>query len=513
MHWLWLAFAGLIGLLVVIDLGLVTRRPREVRPIEAFASFALWVVATLGFSILVWHVYDQNVLELEPAVAEHVVGASHKLGGLSAWLQFVTCYALELALSLDNIAVLTLLLAYFTVPRKVVGRTLFWTTLISLTLRLMLVWACSTLLRDLPWFKWVLGGVLGVAMLRTLLLPDDSTDFNGRWYVRTLRRLLPISDSFDGQRLVTRHNGRLAFTPLVLVIAAAGFVDVVFASDSIPALFSVTRDPFLAFSAGAMGLLSLRSLAIAVSSLVGRFRYLRLSLVFLLLTLAGKMFLADYSDRFTVLTLIAAVLIVVAGIIASALHERIVAKRLGRALVRPTPIEDLTEAADLARRNLRKLLVLIAGTLIVLVVAPIVGLWPGPGGLFVAAAGLALLATEFIWAQRLLTRVKSTTANVARRSDTFSARTPGWLAVGMLLAYISAVAWLASHAPYAIPSWLSVAGDKTIGHGLIVTISIGPLVLIGYFAYRSLVLRKCPRSARPENDLTRAASPSDHARP
>jgi tellurite resistance protein TerC len=472
MHWLWLAFAGLIGLMVVIDLGLVTRRPRAVRPIEAFASFAVWVIAALGFSILVWYVYDQNMLELEPAVGPHALGASHQVDGFSAWLQFVTCYVLELALSLDNIAVLTLLLAYFKIPAPVVGRALFWTVLSSLTLRLVLVWLCATLLRDLSWFKWVLGGALGVAMLRTLLLPDESTDFNARWYVRLLRRLIPISDSFDGQRLITRQSGRIAFTPIVLVIAAAGFVDVAFASDSIPALFSVTRDPFLAFSAGAMGLLSLRSLAISLSSLVGRFRYLRLSLVFLLLTLAGKMILSDYSDRATVLTLIAIGAIVVAGIAASALHELVVARRLGRSLARPSPIEDLTEAADLARRNLRKLVVLIAGTFIVLVVAPIVGLWPGPGGLFVAAAGIALLATEFIWARRLLIRVKTTTASVARRSDTLSARTPAWLAVGLLLAYIAAVVLLAWGAPYTLPSWLGMAGSKPIGSGLILTLSV-----------------------------------------
>lgn len=488
MHWLWLAFAGLIALMVVIDLGLVTRRPRAVSPVEGFASFALWVIAAAGFSLLVWYVYEQNLLNFETELVLHIESKAPDLGGQSAWLQFVTCYALELALSLDNLAVLTLLLRYFRVPAPVLGRTLFWNVLTTLTLRLVLVAACASLLREFEWFKWPLGGVLVIAMLRALLLPDETTDFDRRWYIRALRRTLPISDKFDGQRLITNQNGRLMFTPIVLIVTAAGFVDVLFASDSVPALFSVTRDPFIAFSAGAMALLSLRSLALAVSSLVGRFRYLRLSVVFVLLTVAGKMFLGDYKDDSTTLCLAAIGLIVAAGIGASALHERLTRRTLKDSETRPAPIEDLTDAADVAKRNFRKIIVLIAGTLIVLVFAPIVGLIPGPGGLIVAAAGLALLATEFIWARRLLTRIKNTTANMAKRTDSFSERTPPWLGPVVLAVYVALVIAAAWFAPYPVPAFVGFDDGRTISMQLVLTLSVGPLVIIGYWAYRSIRL-------------------------
>ncbi len=506
MHWLWIAFAGLIALMVVIDLGLVTRRPRAVSAVEGFASFALWLVAALGFSVLVWYVYDQNVLNFESEIGPHIDGRDRDLSGHSAWIQFITCYVLELALNLDNIAVLTLLIRYFRVPAPVLGRTLFWNVLATLSFRLVLVAGCAALLREHEWFKWALGAVLVVAMLRALVLPDESTDFNRRWFIRLIRRVLPISEKFDGQRLLTRENGRLAFTPIVLIVVAAGFTDVLFASDSIPALFSVTRDPFLAFSAGAMALMSLRSLALAVSALLGRFRYLRLSIVFVLLTVTAKMFVADYSDRATLLVLSAISGVVAAGISASAVYQRMVKRSVPDVAHRPAPIDDLTDAADVARRNFRKLVVLIAGTFIVLVLAPVVGLWPGPGGLFVAAAGLALLATEFIWARNLLVRVKATTESLAKKTRGFSERTPVWLGPTVLVAYVVGAFALAWFAPYQM-AWtrgltkhFGMEDGLRLGPGMIASVSAGPLVLIGYWTFQSITFARRRRSGSSTAD-------------
>lgn len=503
MHWLWLAFAGLIVLLVFVDLGMVTRRPRAVQPVEAFASFALWVVAMLAFSLLVWYVYDQNVLG-----DEWDGGSTDRLTGKSAWLQFVACYVTELALSLDNIAVLVLLIRHFAVPTPVIGRALFWTIFVTLLFRLGLVAGCAAFMQQHEWFSWALGSLLVVGMVRALVLPDESTDFGARWYVRSIRRVLPVCDTFDGQRVVTRRAGRWEFTPLLLVVVAAGIVDVGFASDSVPALFSITRDPFLAFAGGAMAILSLRSLAMAVSGVVGRFRYLRVSVVFVLLIAAAKTFVGDFSDRATTVSLIAVASTVSLGVLASALHERVAARRAGLAVARPAPITDLAEAADVARRNLRKIAVLIVGTFLLLVVAPIVGVWPGPGGLLVAAAGLALLATEFIWARKLLVRVKDASSSVARRSDTLSARTPAWLAVVVLAAYVGGVAALVWAAPYALPSWTGLGPERSIGPGLIASVSVGPLVLIGYWAWRSVALRRSMARDRRTAGGASSAEPS-----
>lgn len=444
--WLWLAFLLLVGTLVVLDLGLLTRRPRVVTALEAMSSTALWVLAAVGFSFLISYVYETNWQNLEASLAFPIEGPAPGGGGLdghNAWLQFLASYVLEIALSLDNIAVLALVFAFFRVPRQLLGRVLFWSMLFSLVARLLLINGAAAMLREWDWFHWVLGAVLAVAMVRTLVLPDENTDFNQRWSTRVLRRFFRVSTDFHDQKLLAREDHidrrgepcrRWCITPLLLVVLVAWLQDIGHAADSIPALFSVTKDGFLAFTGSAMAILSLRSLYFAVAGVVGRFRYLKISLVFVLLCVAAKAFVWRYDAVATVVTIGAVSLIMVLGVGLSVLRNRAIAADRPATEPIPTPLEDLTGAVEVTRRNLRKVLILIAGTFVVLVGIAIAPL-PGPGPTVLVPIGLALLATEFLWARRLLDKVKTGAFSASDRMDALIDRTSVSLVPLILILY------------------------------------------------------------------------------
>lgn len=499
--WLWLAFLVLVGVLIVVDLGLVTRRPRRVSTVEALLSFSLWVLSALGFSLLVWYVYEENWLGIEMAIADAIGPKPPDLSGEAAWVQWVTAYVIELALSLDNIAIAALLLRHFRIPGPLIARTLFWNTLISLVLRLGMILGGAWLLTRHGWVQWVFCGVLVLAMLRTLLAPDEHTDFDRKLLVRLVKRLFPISDRFDGLRLFAVQDGRLCLTPLAVVALVSCIADLTFAVDSVPALFSVTRDPLLAFTASAFALLALRSLYFALSGVLGRFRYLRVSIVFVMLTVAGKMFLVSrdpvyYNISSTLLTLSIVAGVVALGVGASALRYRLSPKGLPDfEAPRPSPLEDLTEAVEVSRRNFRKAVILIVGSFIVLIGIVIVGPLPGPGGIPIVLLGLTILATEFLWARRLLTRMKDQTRAMAQRADSVASRTSPWLVPPALLGFAAAVYFLADLFP-----------KRAL---LIYLVSIGPAIAIGYWAYSVLRCRLSSRRSRRSDRSPPSNSPSD----
>lgn len=454
--WLWIAFFALIGTLIVLDLVVVTRRPRAVSPDEGRSSVALWALAAIAFSIMLASVYRSNWQQLATLVSDPI--DNQRLTGHAAWLQFVTCYALELALSIDNIAILALLYSFYRVPASLLPRVLFWSTILSLLARWGMVTGAAELLRAFPWFHWALGGVLVLAMLRLLVLPDERTDFDRRWYVRVLRSITPFTPGYSGQRLTSKVDGRRAMTPLLLVVIVGAILDISFAADSVPAMFSVTRDPFIAFTASAFGILGLRSLYFALAPSLARFRYLRLSLTAILLFIAIKMLRAHFAEQEyrnvpTVVTLAVVTGVMMFGIGASILRNRSlglkqpapVPEPSGTSETMPAVIEDISEVIDVTRRNLRKVLILIAGTSVIIfgiIIAPL----PGPGPTILVPIGLALLATEFVWARMLLNRLKSGAFSISDKADAYVDRTSVWIVPLILLGW-----WLTA---WGVMHWL-----------------------------------------------------------
>ncbi|MBL8762688.1 MAG: hypothetical protein JNM07_00275 [Phycisphaerae bacterium] len=450
--WILVAFMVLVVGLVVLDLGVLTRRPREVTTTEGALSVQLWVVAAVGVCSLLYKAYAVNWIPVsDPLRAEP--------NPLNALLQFLSAYVIEVALSLDNIVVLALLFAHFRVPARDRGRALFWVLVSSLLARGAMV-ALGVAVLSWDWTRWLFAALLLVAAARVFVLPDRPAHVEDRPFVRAARR-------YFGQRR--------GIWPVVAVAAAA---DVSFAVDSIPAVFSVTRDPLVAFMSNVMAVLLLRSLYFSLQSVVTRLRYLKIGLVVMLLGLAVKT--AFFNDaRLPTEITIAAVLLVVGGSAAASIpHMR---RQEALAAVSPAPIEDVAEAIAATRRNLRKLAVLVAGTL-VLLLAVIIGPLPGPGFTIVAPIGIAILATEFAWARGLLVRLKG----LQDKTDRIAKRTSVWLVLPVVLGFWGILAIIA----YLLHHFRPEVNVSTI-----FVLAGGGFVPIGFWAYRTVALHLTRRRA------------------
>ncbi len=439
---LWLGFALAIALLIVLDLALFTRRLQIVSRGEAIASFALWVLASYAVALGVYAIYEENWLNLHRAIETGItpITGAGKLTGFEAHFQFLAVYVTEVGLSLDNIAVLALLFAYFKVPARAMPRALLWSGVIALVVRLVLTLAGATMLNSagLTWTSWIFTGLLIIALLRLLFMPDEPSDFSRSKLAARIRRLLPVADDFDGHRLTTRRTptGKRAFTPLFVAVLVAAWIDLTYTADSIPAAFALTRDPFIAFAASALAILSLRSLFFSLGALIGRLRYLKPAVVLILAALIVKNFFfiahpgALPPEWMTLGTSV--LLLVAVGM--SLLYLR---RTDPAALMAPRPsaIADLEEAARATRRNFRKVLILIAGTIVIMLGIAIAPL-PGPGPTVIVPIGIAILATEFAWARTLLVKMKDAVLAVDNFSTRLSRAIPPWAVFPIVLAYV-----------------------------------------------------------------------------
>ncbi|MBY0307222.1 MAG: hypothetical protein K2Q09_00625 [Phycisphaerales bacterium] len=445
--WVWVILLAVIAVLAVVEFTLLARRPRVVSPSEALAGTFIWVVAAAMFGRVIYDVYQNDWLGIQTLLNDPSGPA--RVDGATALAQFVTVYVTATALSLDNIAALTLLLAFYNVPRTLVARVLFWAVTVALVVRLALLGAVGPLAVAVEWMHYVFAGLLLVAVARTLLLPDAKEMVGqGRWrggglLPRLLSRLLPVSESSDGTRLLTRVAGpdgrsRRALTPLAAVVLVVAVADFSYAADFLPAAYTVTREPFIALAGNAFALLTLRSLYFTIAPFMRRFRFLKLSLVFILLYVAMNTLFFFQDRRPAVVTLCVVVGALLAGVLASVVVER---RRPMAAAegdpehgpydFRPAPLDDIVEAAAATRRNFRKVLILIAGTAVIIagiIIAPL----PGPGPTVLVPVGIAILATEFIWARRLMDRLKAEGDRLAAMTDNWSARVPGWAVVALL---------------------------------------------------------------------------------
>jgi tellurite resistance protein TerC len=504
---LWITIAVVLLLAIVLELGILSRRPRENDAAESLVRFAAWFVLAAGAGVAIFFAYQSNYLAhqaqsapaplvgIDPAElvdqAHQVLGNpidTQVLSGQRALIQFAAAYVTELVLSLDNILVFGLLIAHFGVNRSLAARALFWGVLGSLIIRLGLVLAGAELLRSLSWVHWVFAGLLVLAMLRTLLLPSAQTDMGATWLVRAVRRVLPIAPAPDDHRLTTRSTGRWMFTPVAALALCVMFADVSFAADSIPAAFAITRDPLIAFTASAMAIMALRSLYFALVDLLARFRYLKVTMVFVLLLVAVKSFWLREQGVPTLVFLGALLLVLGIGIVASIAYARLLASQ--QTTITPTNERPIDELAALATwRNIRKAGVLIAGATIVVVGVAIVGPLPGPGGIPVVAAGLGLLATEFVWAQRLLKQFRDKTVAMQNQADQLAEKANPWMVPVVIVLYWAAF-WLAWWGLHKL-DWPKTGNVVGLA-------SFGMFIPVAYWAFKTLKgSRKAPK---PQSD-------------
>jgi tellurite resistance protein TerC len=285
--WYWISFLGLILFLLALDLGVFHRKDHVVRIREALTWTCIWIALALLFNVFIFFAYQNHWAGIGRDFG-------HELDGGTAALQFFAAYIVEKSLSLDNIFVFAIIFHYFAVPAIYQHRVLFWGILGALILRGIMIAAGVVLIERFDWITYVFGAILLFTAYRMAVSNEESIHPENNPLVRAARRLFPVTSGFRGQRFFVKEAGRWAITPMFLVLLVVESTDVLFAIDSIPAVFAITRDPFLVFTSNVFAILGLRALYFALAGVLRHFRFLKHSLVVLLAYVGVKMILSNH---------------------------------------------------------------------------------------------------------------------------------------------------------------------------------------------------------------------------
>jgi TerC family integral membrane protein len=265
--WYWLAFGAFVVAMLVLDLGVFHRNSRETTLREAALWTCIWVALAMAFNLLVWLV-----------------------GGGGPAVQFLTGYLIEWSLSMDNVFVFAVIFNYFKVPLKYQYRVLFWGILGAVVMRLTFILVGAEAIERWDWVMYIFGAFLVYTGIK-LAFHEDEYDPEKSIILRLARRWFPVAHEGHGDRFFVREEGRRCMTPLFLVLLVVDFADIMFAVDSVPAIFSVTQDRFIVFTSNTFAILGLRALYFLLAGVMDMFRYLRFGLSAILVFVGLKMLL------------------------------------------------------------------------------------------------------------------------------------------------------------------------------------------------------------------------------
>ena len=310
--WHWAGFVACVLFFLALDLGVFHRSAHVVKFKEAIAWTAVWVVVSLLFGLVIG-----------PAL-------------IHGWekqdtVEFITGYIIELSLSMDNVFVIALIFTYFRVPLEFQHRVLFWGILGALIMRGVLIGAGAAIIQQFSWTLYLFGAFLIFTGIKMLFVSDEGVQPEKNPVLRLAKRFFPVTNKLHGQKFSIRDNGRLFLTPLALVLLMVETTDLIFALDSIPAIFAITTKPFIVFTSNVFAILGLRSLYFVLAGAIDYFRYLKVGLSLVLVFIGVKMLLAPHGDTarqwFHVEISSNISLIVVGAIIATSIALSVVAGR------------------------------------------------------------------------------------------------------------------------------------------------------------------------------------------
>ncbi|MFZ0322690.1 MAG: TerC family protein [Actinomycetes bacterium] len=291
--WAWFAVFAVIGAMLAIDL-FAHRRAHTVSVKEAAAWSAVWVALGVAFGAVIWTVF-----------------------GGDYGSQYFAGYVIEKSLAVDNVFVFAVLFSYFAVPRQYQHRVLFFGVLGALVFRGIFIAAGSLVIASFAWVLYLFGAFLVLTGVRMAVQRNQHADPSRSLALRAFRAVVPTTDEYHGQSFVVRRPGRWVATPLLAVLVLVEVTDVVFAVDSIPAIFAVTQEPFLVFTSNAFAVLGLRALYFLLADLMHRFVYLKLGLSLVLVWVGVKMLLLEVYKIPTVTSLVVVALIIAVSVAAS----------------------------------------------------------------------------------------------------------------------------------------------------------------------------------------------------
>ena len=321
MFWMYSGFVALVLLLLALDLGVFHRKAHVVSIKEALGWSAFWIALGLAFAAFIYVGFEnhwlglgltRDLMTVAPRTVEGI-GTIYNDGG-SAAVKYITGYLVEKSLAVDNIFVIAMIFGFFGVPAIYQHRVLFWGIVGALLMRGAMIAVGAQLIQRFTWIIYVFGAFLIATGVKMLAMKTTHIDPNQNVLVRLTRRLVPVTERFHGQHLFVRAGspagresalpggapepdrvvdaarpGALLATPLLLALVMVEFTDLIFAVDSIPAIFAITADPFLVFTSNVFAILGLRSLYFALSGMIDRFQYLKVSLSLVLMIVGVKM--------------------------------------------------------------------------------------------------------------------------------------------------------------------------------------------------------------------------------
>jgi len=267
--WLWVGFHLFVFAMLALDLGVFHRKAHVVSFRESLTWTVVWISLALLFNLGIWHFRGE-----QPA------------------LEFLTGYLIEYSLSMDNVFVFALIFSYFGVPQEYRHRVLFWGILGALVMRALMIGLGVALIAKFAWIIYVFGAFLIVTGIKMIVKRDEEIHPERNPVVRLFRRFVPVTSDYRGQHFVVREAGRLVATPLLLVLVLVEVSDLIFAVDSIPAIFAVTRDPFIVYTSNVFAILGLRSLYFVLGGVIDKFHLLKVGLGVVLSFVGVKMLLA-----------------------------------------------------------------------------------------------------------------------------------------------------------------------------------------------------------------------------
>ncbi|HKS28585.1 MAG TPA: TerC family protein [Pyrinomonadaceae bacterium] len=274
--WLWIGFNVFVLLMLAVDLGIFHRKAHEISVREAAGWSVVWVTLALLFNYGVYHFM-----------------------GRQAAMEFLTGYLIEKALSVDNIFVFVLIFAFFNVPPRYQHRVLFWGIIGALLMRGAMIGAGAYLIKQFHWIIYIFGGFLVITGIRMATQDEHAIEPESNPVIRLVRRFIPVTNRYHGQSFFVREAEkpggplRRIATPLFVVLVLVETTDLIFAVDSIPAIFAVTEDPFLVYTSNVFAILGLRSLYFLLAGVIHKFHYLKLGLSVVLIFVGAKMLMTD----------------------------------------------------------------------------------------------------------------------------------------------------------------------------------------------------------------------------
>jgi tellurite resistance protein TerC len=292
--WFWVGFIAFVLAMLALDLGVFNKTPHVVKAREAAVITGVWVVLALVFAAGLGYFVDHQTA-----------------------LTFLTGYVIEESLSVDNIFVIVLIFRYFAVPAKYQHRVLFWGILGALVMRGLFIGVGAALLARFEWIIYVFGAILVVTGIRMAVKQDEEFDGEQNPVVRFVRRFLPVTKEYQGKHFFTHDSGRRHATPLLLVLVLVEVTDLIFAIDSIPAIFGITRDPFIVFTSNIFAVMGLRSLFFLLASVVTKFHLLKYGLAVILTFVGAKMLLEQWVHIPILVSLGVVMVVLAASIVAS----------------------------------------------------------------------------------------------------------------------------------------------------------------------------------------------------